>query len=42
MVTTTKFVAEHPDVARRFVKASLEGWKSYLNGDPAAANKLIQ
>src|SRR5580704_769693 len=28
MVTTTKFVAEHPDVARRFVKASLEGWKS--------------
>jgi NitT/TauT family transport system substrate-binding protein len=42
MVTTTKFLAEHPDVARRFVKASLEGWKSYLTGDPADANKLIQ
>ena len=42
MVTTTKFLADHPDVARRFVKASLEGWKSYLRGDPAAANKLIQ
>jgi NitT/TauT family transport system substrate-binding protein len=42
MVTTTKFIAEHPDVARRFVKASLEGWKSYLKGDPASANKLIQ
>jgi len=42
MVTTTKFLAEHPDAARRFVKASLEGWKSYLKGDPAAANKLIQ
>ena len=42
MVTTTKFLADHPDVARRFVKASLEGWKSYLKGDPAAANKLIQ
>ena len=42
MVTTTKFVAEHPDVARRFVKASLEGWKSYLKGDPVPGNKLIQ
>jgi NitT/TauT family transport system substrate-binding protein len=42
MVTTTKFVTEHPDVARRFVKASLEGWKSYLKGDPALANGLIK
>ncbi len=42
MVTTTKFVAEHPDAARRFVKASLEGWKSYLKGDPAPGNQLIQ
>ena len=42
MVTTTKFVSEHPDVARRFVKASLEGWKSYLKGDPPPANKLIK
>jgi NitT/TauT family transport system substrate-binding protein len=42
MVTTTKFVAEHPDVARRFIKASLEGWKSYLKGDPAPANALIK
>jgi NitT/TauT family transport system substrate-binding protein len=42
MVTTTKFVSEHPDVARRFVKASLEGWKSYLKGDPSAANALIK
>jgi NitT/TauT family transport system substrate-binding protein len=42
MVTTTKFVAEHPDVARRFVKASLEGWKTYVKGDPSAANALIK
>ena len=42
MVTTTKFVAEHPDVARRFVKASLEGWKSYVKGDPSPANALIK
>jgi NitT/TauT family transport system substrate-binding protein len=42
MVTTTKLVAERPDVARRFVKASLEGWKSYLKGDPSPANALIK
>ena len=42
MVTTTKFVAEHPDMARRFVKASMEGWKNYLEGDPASANALIK
>jgi NitT/TauT family transport system substrate-binding protein len=42
MVTTTKMVAEKPDVLRRFIKASLEGWKSYLTGDPSPANKLIK
>jgi NitT/TauT family transport system substrate-binding protein len=42
MVTTTTFVSAHPDVARRFVKASLEGWKSYLEGNPSAANALIK
>ena len=42
MVTTRKFVTEHPDVAGRFVKASLEGWKSYLEGDPSPANALIK
>jgi NitT/TauT family transport system substrate-binding protein len=42
MVATTKFVAERPDVARRFVKASLEGWKSYLKGDPTPGNTLIK
>jgi NitT/TauT family transport system substrate-binding protein len=42
MVATTTFVADRPDVARRFVKASLEGWKSYLKGDPAPGNVLIK
>jgi len=42
MVTTTKFITEHPDVARRFVKASLEGWKSYVKGDPSPGNVLIK
>lgn len=42
MVTTNKIVAEKPDVLRRFVRASLEGWKSYLTGDPSPANALIK
>jgi NitT/TauT family transport system substrate-binding protein len=42
MVTTTKLVAEKPDALKRFVRASMEGWKSYLTGDPAAANALIK
>ena len=42
MVTTTKFATEKPDALKRFVRASLEGWKSYLTGDPAAANALIK
>jgi NitT/TauT family transport system substrate-binding protein len=42
MVTTSKFVSEHPDVIRRFVKDSLAGWKSYLKGDPAPGNALIK
>ncbi len=41
MVGTQKLVAEKPDVVARFVKASIEGWKSYL-ADPAAGNELIK
>ncbi len=42
MVTTTKLVAEKPDAMRRFVKASIEGWRSYLKGDPSAGNAMIK
>jgi NitT/TauT family transport system substrate-binding protein len=42
MVTTTKLATEKSDAVRRFVRASLEGWKSYLKGDPAPANALIK
>ena len=42
LVTTTKLVAEKPYVIKRFVRATLEGWKSYVKGDPSAANALIK
>jgi NitT/TauT family transport system substrate-binding protein len=41
IVTMQKLVQEKPDVVARFVRASAEGWKSYLE-DPAAANELIK
>src|SRR6202030_951573 len=41
MVTTRAFADKNPDVTARFVKASLEGWKSYF-ADPPPANVLIK
>lgn len=41
MVTTNAFIAKNPDVVKRFVKTSMEGWKSYI-ADPAKANVLIK
>ncbi|MGI9493691.1 MAG: ABC transporter substrate-binding protein [Geminicoccaceae bacterium] len=35
-------VDDNPDLAQRFVDASIEGWYSYLYGDPAPANELIK
>jgi NitT/TauT family transport system substrate-binding protein len=40
MFTTRDFLAQHPDVVGKFVRASLRGWKEYLN-DPAAAHAAI-
>ena len=31
-----------PDLVQRFVDASIEGWVSYLYGDPSAADELIK
>jgi NitT/TauT family transport system substrate-binding protein len=41
IVATQKIVKERPDVVQRFVRASMEGWKSYMS-DPSAANELIK
>ncbi len=42
VVTSRKMVEQKPDVVRRFVDATIQGWISYLNGDPAPANALIK
>lgn len=41
MFTSQKFLAEHPDIVAKFVRASVKGWVDYLTGDPAPANKLL-
>ena len=40
--TSDKLVQEKPDLVQSFVDASIEGWYSYLYGDPAPANALIK
>ena len=41
MFTSADFLAQHPDVVRKFVRASVRGWVDYLTGDPTPANKLL-
>lgn len=41
LTTTQKTIAEKPDVVARFVRASIEGWKSYLE-NPEPGNALIK
>jgi NitT/TauT family transport system substrate-binding protein len=40
--TSAKLVASNPDLVQRFVDASIEGWYSYLFGDPTPAHTLIR
>jgi NitT/TauT family transport system substrate-binding protein len=38
--TTRDFVQQHPEIVAKFVRASVKGWKVYLN-DPSAAHAMI-
>jgi len=40
--TSAKLAQEKPDLVQRFVDASIEGWYSYLYGDPSPGNALIK
>jgi NitT/TauT family transport system substrate-binding protein len=42
IATTAATIAARPDMVRRFVEASMDGWKSYLADDPSPANALIK
>jgi NitT/TauT family transport system substrate-binding protein len=38
--TSTLFFKEHPEIVGKFVRASLRGWRDYMN-DPTVANETI-
>lgn len=38
--TSRDFLAQHPDLAAKFVRASIRGWRAYL-ADPAATNAAL-
>ncbi len=42
IITTRMLADQKPDIVQRFVDASIQGWLSYLNGDPTPANALIK
>jgi NitT/TauT family transport system substrate-binding protein len=42
IVCMEKTVRERPQQVQAFVRASMRGWKDYLQGDPKAANALIR
>jgi NitT/TauT family transport system substrate-binding protein len=42
IATSRRMIEEKPDLVRRFIDASIEGWYSYLYGDPAPGNRLIK
>ena len=41
VIAQSKLVREKPQVVQAFLEASIEGWYSYLYGDPKPANDLI-
>jgi NitT/TauT family transport system substrate-binding protein len=42
IATSDRNIEQRPDLVERFVDASIEGWYSYLYGDPAPGNALIR
>ena len=42
IVCMEKTVKERPKAVAAFIKATMDGWKSYLKGDPSGANLLIK
>ena len=41
VMTSNQYLAAHPDIVRKFVRATLHGWTDYLTGDPTPANALL-
>lgn len=42
IATSDRNINERPDLVQRFVDATMEGWYSYLHGDPTPGDALIR
>ena len=42
IATSDRNIQERPELVQRFIDATLEGWYSYLHGDPAPGDALIR
>ncbi len=42
IATSQDLVAKNPDLVQRFIDATAEGWRSYLESDPSPGNTLIK
>ncbi len=42
VLVQSKMVADKPDIVKALVEASIEGWYSYMYGDPAPGDALIR
>jgi NitT/TauT family transport system substrate-binding protein len=42
VLASQKLIDQKPDVVQAFVDATIEGWYSYLHGDPTPGNALIR
>ncbi len=41
VLAQNRLIEEQPELVQAFVNASVEGWQSYIYGDPSPGNKLI-
>ena len=41
VLAQNRLIEDRPELVQAFVNASIEGWRSYIYGDPSPGNKLI-
>ena len=41
VMAKNKLIEDRPEIVQAFVNASIEGWRSYIFGDPTPGNALI-
>jgi NitT/TauT family transport system substrate-binding protein len=42
LITNRRFAREHPEVLKAFTRASIRGWREYIEGDPSPAHAALK